>query len=510
MSRFGDWSVAANTASGQFELSRIAARTTSFEAARGGLSLERWPSLETVIRLYDTAHAEIRELRLREPGRLSVYVCGPTVYDLPHLGHGRYTLVWDVARRWFSFRGLDVRFVSNITDIDDNIINRALRDGLSEHEVAATYEAEWWRAMDLLGVARPSDVPHATAWVDAMVDLISSFLENDVAYAISDGLYFDVSRVHDYGLLAGQPLESLRAGARIEASDEKRSPLDFALWKFAKAGEPSWPAPFGAGRPGWHTECVVMSLGLLGDGFDLHTGGFDLKFPHHENERAQALAAGRVFAQHWGHSGWVMVGQEKMSKSLGNFTSLTHLLETTDARAYRLLVLRSHYRSPIEVTTAIIADAERSLDRLDSLARRFELPALAGATLEVASSHALGDAGHALLARVGALLDEDLDTPGAVATLFEAVSSTNSEADLGNTELARDLAAAINVLFGALGLPLLGSSDLVDDQSAQLVRHRDEARGDKNWARADELRDQLVARGWVVEDSTSGTQIRRL
>jgi cysteinyl-tRNA synthetase len=440
---------------------------------------------------------------------LSVYVCGPTVYDLPHLGHGRYTLVWDVARRWFTFRGLDVRFVSNITDIDDNIIKRALRDGLSEPEVAATYEDEWWQAMDMLGVARPSDVPHATAWVEAMVEFINSFLAQDIAYVTSDGLYFDVSRVPDYGLLAGQPLESLRAGARVEANDEKRSPLDFALWKFAKEGEPSWTAPFGAGRPGWHTECVVMSLGLLGDGFDLHTGGFDLKFPHHENERAQAVAAGHAFAQHWGHSGWVMVGLEKMSKSLGNFTSLTHLLDSTDARAYRLLVIRSHYRSPIDVTTATIADAERSLERLDSLARRFELPALAGANLEVASAHALGPKGKALVAKVGAILDEDLDTPSAVAMLFEAVSIANSLADQGDDELAWDLAVGINVLFGALGLPLLGGSDHVDHASAELVRARDAARAEKDWARADELRDQLVGLGWVVEDSASGTQIRR-
>jgi cysteinyl-tRNA synthetase len=278
-----------------------------------------------VIRLFDSVLGEVSDLELRDEGQVSMYVCGPTVYDLPHLGHGRYTLVWDVARRWFTFRGLDVRFVSNITDIDDNIINRALRDATTEPEVARASEDQWWDAMDRLGVARPTDVPHATQWVDQMVALIDSFLKSDVGYVTNDGVYFDVSRVADYGLLAGQALDSLRAGARVEANDEKRSPLDFALWKFAKPGEPSWRAPFGDGRPGWHTECVVMSLGLLGDGFDLHTGGFDLKFPHHENERAQAVAAGRGFTRHWSHSGWVMVGEQKMSKSLGNFTSLTDL-----------------------------------------------------------------------------------------------------------------------------------------------------------------------------------------
>jgi cysteinyl-tRNA synthetase len=438
-----------------------------------------------------------------------MYVCGPTVYDLPHLGHGRYSLVWDVARRWFTFRGLAVRFVSNITDIDDNIISRALRDSTTEPAVAATYERKWWEAMDLIGVARPSDVPHATQWVPEMVELISSFLASGVAYATSDGIYFDVSCVKDYGLLAGQPLDSLRAGARVEANDEKRSPLDFALWKFAKPAEPSWPAPFGDGRPGWHTECVVMSLGLLGEGFDLHTGGFDLKFPHHENERAQAVAAGRAFARHWSHSGWVMVGSEKMSKSLGNFTSLTDLAEKTDPRAYRLLVLRSHYRSPIEVTPATIGDAERALGRLDTFARRFDLPALAGDTLEVASDFTWGDGAQDLLDRVGVFLDDDLDTPSAVALLFEAVSSANSLADKGDEAAALELARGINALFGALGLALEGAGHHVDGDSATLVSRRDEARLKKNWAEADRLRDELVGLGWIVEDSPSGTQIRR-
>jgi cysteinyl-tRNA synthetase len=462
-----------------------------------------------VIRLYDSVHAEVRDLVPRDEGRLSMYVCGPTVYDVPHLGHGRFTLVWDVARRWFTFRGLDVRYVSNITDIDDNIIARAQREGSSETQVAATYEARWWEVMDAIGVARPVEVPHATQYVEGMVAFISDLLERGVAYPTSDGIYFDVSRVADYGLLAGQPLESLRAGARVEANDEKRSPLDFVLWKNAKPGEPTWAAPFGPGRPGWHTECVVMSLGLLGEDFDLHCGGFDLRFPHHENERAQAVAAGRAFARHWAHNGWVMVGEEKMSKSLGNFTSLVDLLEKTDARAYRLLVLRSHYRSPIEVSPATIADAERALARLDALARRFDLAALAGANLEVATDFAwAGDAAD-LYERVGAHLDDDLDTPLAVARLFDALSAANAAADRGEDPAARELASAVNVLFGALGLTLRAGSPAVDEESAHLVARRDAARAQRDWSEADRLRDELVARGWIVEDGAAGTQIRR-
>jgi cysteinyl-tRNA synthetase len=363
--------------------------------------------------------------------------------------------------------------------------------------------------MDQLGVARPDEAPHATSYVPEMIQLIIDLLAIDVAYAISDGVYFDVSRVADYGLLAGQPLDSLRAGARVEAVDEKRSPLDFALWKNAKVGEPSWPAPFGDGRPGWHTECVVMSLGLLGDDFDLHTGGLDLKFPHHENERAQAVAAGRVFARHWGHNGWVMVGDEKMSKSLGNFTSLSHLAETSDPRAYRLLVLRSHYRSPIEVTPETIADAERALARLDALARRFALPALAGEVLEVASTHEWVGDGATLFHEVGAVLDDDLNTPLAVALLFDALAAANTAADAGDDAQGQNLANAINALFGALGLTLHSSGDEIDAVSADLVTRRDLARNAKDWVEADRLRNELVTLGWIVEDSSAGTLIRR-
>jgi len=462
-----------------------------------------------VLRLYDTARGEVLDLDPRDPGRLSMYVCGPTVYDLPHLGHGRYTLVWDVARRWFSFRGLEVRFVSNITDIDDNIINRALREGSSEAEVARRFEDEWWRAMTALGVARPDATPHATQFVESMVDLIASFLREDIAYSIGDGVYFDTSKVGDYGLLAGQPLDSLRAGARVEASEGKRSPLDFALWKFAKPGEPSWPAPFGDGRPGWHTECVVMSLGLLGDGFDLHCGGLDLKFPHHENERAQAEAAHRAFARHWAHSGWVMVGDEKMSKSLGNFTSLTDLLAQTDARAYRLLVIRSHYRSPIEVTPATIADAERALVRLDAFARRFALPRLAGDGFVRQGDHHFSGRAAQLVEAVGALLDDDLNTPLAVAALFDAVSSANALSDQGEQTEASSLALAVAVLFGALGLDLVATVHDSDDEVRALVEARDAARSARRWGEADRLRDELVSRGWIVEDSADGTRVRR-
>jgi len=461
----------------------------------------------TDLRLYDTATGRICPLELRDPGRVSMYVCGPTVYDVPHLGHGRFALVFDVLRRYLEFRGYEVRYVSNVTDVDDKIIERARREGRTEAEVAAEYERVWWEAVDALGVARPTAVPHATAYVAQMVALIAELVDRGVAYETDDGVYLSVEAVEGYGLLARQSLQSLRAGARVETGEHKRSPLDFALWKKAKPGEPTWPSPWGPGRPGWHTECVVMSLDLLGEDFDIHGGGADLAFPHHENERAQAVAAGRRFARHWVHNGWVMVEGEKMSKSLGNFTSLTDLLARADPRAYRLLVLRSHYRSPIEVTPATVADAEDALARLDALARRFDLdPRLA--RVAATAAEAAGADPEAVAAFV-ARMDDDLDTPGALAGIFELVRRANAAADAGDDDGGRRLAVTAAVLCGALGLVLRPGVGELDARTAALVAERDAARAARDWARADAIRAELTAQGWIVEDTPGGTTLRR-
>jgi cysteinyl-tRNA synthetase len=465
-----------------------------------------------MLHLHDTATGTVRPFEQRSRGHVSMYVCGPTVYDLPHIGHGRYNLVFDILRRYLLFNGQAVQYVSNITDVDDNIIKRANEQGRSEPEVAHEFEERWWEAMDGLDVLRPDDTPHATAYISDMVALVADLLARGIAYETSDGVYLDVSQVDGYGLLARQSLDSLRAGARVEENEEKRSPLDFAVWKKAKAGEPSWKAPWGAGRPGWHTECVVMSLDLLGDGFDLHGGGRDLAFPHHENERAQAVAEGRPFARHWVHNGWVEVEGTKMSKSLGNFTSLTDLLSRVDGRAYRLLVLRAHYRSPIEVTPDTIADAQKGLERLDGLARRFGVGGILEQTPDgyvvegVAPAVGL-DSG--ALAGFRELMDNDLDTPAALAGIFEHVTDANSLADAGDQEDAAKLARTAAVLLAALGVSLRDESGEIDEAAAELMAARDEARRAKDFARADTLRDELVALGWTVEDTPSGTAIRR-
>jgi len=463
-----------------------------------------------VLTLHDTATGRVVPLRPRQAGKIGLYVCGPTVDGVPHLGHGRFSLVFDVLRRYLLFSGLEVTYVSNITDIEDKIIERAAERGVAIDEFTAANEALWWEIMDTLGVLRPDETPHATAYVDRMIDLIADLVARGVAYETATGVYLSVLDVPGYGLLARQPLESLRAGARIEADEEKRSPLDFVLWKKAKPGEPSWEAPWGAGRPGWHTECVVMSLDLLGEGFELHGGGQDLMFPHHENERAQAVADGKEFARHWMHNGWVTVGGEKMSKSLGNFTSLADLLERSDPRAYRVLVLRSHYRSPIEVTPDTIAQAEAGLARLDELARRFDLtdPLASGPPTRPTSPD--GDLDGAAVAAFTGAMDNDLDTPGALATVFDLARRANAAADAGDTDGAFRAARTAAVLAAALGLALVaGRGDEVDEGAAALVAARDEARAGRDWSRADALRDELEAAGWLVEDSAGGTRIRR-
>ena len=465
-----------------------------------------------MLRLHDTATGTVRPLELRNEGEVSMYVCGPTVYDLPHIGHGRANLTFDVLRRYLSFTGLRVHHVANVTDVDDNIIKRASELGRTEPDVAAEFEDRWWESMDALGDLRPQDVPHATQYIEDMVALVGDLVARGMAYEAPDGVYLEVSKVDGYGLLAQQSLESLQAGARVEANEDKRSPLDFALWKKAKEGEPSWESPWGPGRPGWHTECVVMSLDLLGEGFDLHGGGQDLMFPHHENERAQAVADGKAFARHWMHHGWVEVEGTKMSKSLGNFSTLPDLLARSDARAYRLLVLRAHYRSPIEVTPETLADAEKALARLDGLARRFDVAELLSRTPDgyvVEGIPPATDIDPGASAAFRSHMDDDLDTPGALAGIFELVTAAHSAADAGDAGEGGRLAGTAAVLAAALGLSLRAADTEVDEESARLVAERDEARRTRDFARADALRDELTARGWTVEDTASGTAIRR-
>ena len=451
-----------------------------------------------MLSLYDTATQGIRPLAMRRPGHLSIYLCGPTVYGPPHLGHGRATLVYDILRRYLTWTGVQVRLVSNITDIDDKIIDRANREDRPWQEITHKCEDVWFRAMSALGVERPTDVPHATEYVESMVDMIATLVANDRAYATSDGVYLSVTSVDDYGLLAHQRLEDMLAGGgerEVLGAGEKRHPADFALWKFSKPGEPSWPSPWGDGRPGWHSECVVMSLELLGEGFDLHCGGADLRFPHHENERAQAVALGKQFAAHWMHNGFVVDAEgEKMSKSLGNVANLLDLVDKYDSRAYRMLLLQTHYRSPVRVGQDNIDAAVKALSGIDAFFARIDA---ASAAADAASLDAFR-----------AAMDNDLDTPAATALMFDTMRRANAAIDGGNAAEAASLAAAMREMCAAFGLSITDVGD-VDPVMVAKAAELDAARAAKDFARADALRGEIQAAGYVVETTKDGTRVRR-
>ena len=452
-----------------------------------------------MLNLYDTATRQVREVQLREPGKIGIYLCGPTVYGPPHLGHGRATLVYDILRRYLSYRGIQVRLVSNITDIDDKIIDRAARENRPWTDITHKCESVWFEAMGKLGVQRPTDVPHATEYVEQMVAMVGDLIARNAAYVTDDGVYLDVSAVPDYGLLAHQSLEGMQSGGgerEVFGAANKRNAADFALWKFSKPGEPSWPSPWGEGRPGWHSECVVMSLELLGEGFDLHCGGADLRFPHHENERAQAVALGKTFAGHWMHNGFVVdLEGEKMSKSLGNVLNLLDLIDQYDPRAYRMLLLQTHYRSPVRVGQDNIDAAVKSIAGLDGFAAR-------AAALGTTTSD------DETIAKFVALMDDDLDTPQAIALVFDTVRRANTAMDKGDNALASSLAAAAFEMCSAMGLELKTTSN-VDADAVDMAQRLDAARASKNFAEADRLRGELQERGYVVETTKDGTRVRR-
>jgi len=500
-----------------------------------------------VISLYDTLTGEVRPLATREPGKVALYACGPTVYDHPHLGHARSALTYDVLRRYLEWRGLDVRHVANVTDIDDNIINRARDESRTESEVAVEWEAVYVDAMAKLGVLDPHERPRATEWVGEMVDFVDRIMDAGAAYATGSGVYLRVRDVDGYGDLVHRGLDDLRAsaGARVEVDEAKEDPLDFALWKAAKPDEPSWPSPWGPGRPGWHIECVAMSLGILGDDFDIHGGGNDLVFPHHTNERAEALAAGRTFARHWVHNAMLNIEGTKMSKSLGNYRTVVEMLDEhpLNGRAFRLLVLQTHYRKTMEVNAKLMASARAAVQRLDALARRAEAvgsqggapgvshdeseqpddpalerdepsgaadakldqPTAVQAVLENVGARGAQREAQRLRGRFQEAMDRDLGTPLAVARIFDALRRANAALDR-DTDEAPVLVDAVVELAGVLGLAVDTDGNGTDADAAieGLVARRQAAREARDWAAADALRDELAALGVIVEDTPTG------
>jgi cysteinyl-tRNA synthetase len=453
-----------------------------------------------MVQIHDTLERRLVDLEPREPGKVSIYVCGPTVYDTPHIGNARTAVAFDTIRRYLEWAGFDVTFVSNVTDVEDKIIARAAREGRTEPEVAAEFEDVYFDQMHRLNVRDADHRPHATEYIAGMLSLIGELVDRGLAYEVpGQGVYFAVESFPGYGALPHRTLDELResAGARVDVDEAKRSPMDFALWKAAKPGEPAWDSRWGAGRPGWHIECSAMSLDLLGEGFDLHGGGEDLAFPHHENERAQAEGAGHAFARHWIHSGMVTIGGDKMSKSLGNFTTVEAALAQHEWRAVRLAMIQPHYRRAADLGAAELTAASRAVERLDALFRRADAAGVAtDATADPAALEAFR-----------AAMDVDFDTTHGLAVLFEAARDANRAIDGGDVGRAGALLAAVRELLGVLGLDAseLDGDAGDDDEIDALVRERDEARAARDFARADALRDELTGRGIKLEDTPTGT-----
>lgn len=459
--------------------------------------------IDVTLHIFDTMQRQKVQFVPRTEGEVAMYVCGPTVYDVPHLGHGRTSLTYDVIRRYLEWTGWGVMVASNVTDIDDKIINRAEAEGRTEPEVAAEFTKAYDEQMERLNILPAQSRPHATEFIEGMIAIIAELVANESAYVVPDrGVYFSVEVLSDYGRLAGRELGQLLedAGQRVDVDTEKRSPLDFALWKSAKPGEPSWDTPWGSGRPGWHTECVAMSLSALGPGFDIHGGGDDLCFPHHQNEWAQVTATGRPFARYWVHSAMVNVAGEKMSKSLGNFTNLAEAIDTAGPRALRLLAMQTHYRRAMEMGREALTAASTAIDRLDAFQRRM---VAANVDLEDEEIEPTAVAGFK------AAMDDDFGTPVALDHAFGVVRGANAALDDGDLAAAGLRARTALTLFSVLGIGI-GLSEQGEQSGADsveieaLIEQRRVAREEKDFASADQIRDQLTDMGVILEDTSTG------
>lgn len=488
------------------------------------------------MRIYNSQTHSKQEFAPIEEDKVRMYVCGPTVYDNIHIGNARTFISFDVIRRWLISSGFEVTFAQNLTDVDDKIINRANDQGRSAQEVAEEFSNKFIDVMRRANVLDPDVRPRATKEIGPMIAMIKTLIEQGHAYAADNGdVYFAVRSDPSYGEVSGRKIDDLMVGARIEENEDKRDPLDFALWKAAKPGEPSWPSPWGQGRPGWHTECAAMVHRYLGTPIDIHGGGSDLAFPHHENECAQATCAWHQgFANTWMHTGMLLVNGEKMSKSLGNFFTLDEVLQKHSAAALRLLMLQTHYRSPLDFSWERLEGAENSLARIAGTCRNLKW---AADHAEGEPDAALADELTAAMERAGrefeACMDDDFNTAGAVAAYFELVTQANKyleqAAGAVDETVARVCAGAISGALAMLGVELpvieeplpvglLGvaaglvgyTGDDVDEAAEKILEARAAARAAKDWATADAVRDQLRDMGLMIEDTAAGSRIKHI
>ena len=464
------------------------------------------------MQIYNTQSRKKEELVPIEPGKVSIYCCGPTVYNYFHIGNARPFIVFDTLRRYFEHKGYEVKFVQNFTDIDDKMIRRANEEGITVKELGERFIEEYYKDADALGIERATVNPKATEHIPEIIAMIEKLVAKGLAYACDNGdVYYNTQAFPGYGKLCGQNLEDLESGARIDVDPNKKHPMDFALWKAQKPGEPAWDSPWGKGRPGWHIECSAMSTKYLGETIDIHCGGKDLVFPHHENEIAQSEGAtGKPFVHYWMHNGFINVDNQKMSKSLGNFFTVRDISKEFDLEAVRMFMLGAHYRSPINFSREMIEQAKASLDRLYTARDHYAF------LLENAKDGEMGEKENDLLAKVqaaregfDAAMDDDLNTADAIGKLFELVRAANAGLDEHSPKAAvKAVLDTLDELAGVLGI--LSRKTAADDAKVQeLLAQRAEARANKNWAESDRLRDEIVAMGYVLKDTKQGQQITK-
>ena len=457
------------------------------------------------MKVYNTLTRTKEELKTIEPNVVKIYACGPTVYNFIHIGNARPLCVFDTLRRYLEYRGMNVRFVQNFTDIDDKIIRRANEEGLTYKQVSEKYIEEFWKDAKGMNVREATVHPKATENIDEIISIVSTLIDKGYAYAVDGDVYFSPSKFDEYGKLSHQPLEELEAGARINVGEIKREPMDFALWKAAKPGEPYWDSPWGQGRPGWHIECSAMVRRYLGTTIDIHCGGQDLIFPHHENEIAQSECCnGAAFAHYWMHNGYINVDNVKMSKSLGNFFTVRDVAEKYGYEPIRYLMISSQYRSPINYSVDIIEQCKASLERLYTCRDNLDFLLGSAADGEVDADFAAKAEAHRT--EFIEAMDDDLNTADALSAVFTLVRDINTMANSANKQTLEFAAKLFDELTGVLGLVYNRKADDLDAEIEDLIAQRAAARKEKNWAKADEIRDKIKAMGIVLEDTPQGVK----
>lgn len=464
------------------------------------------------MKLFNTMTRAKEEFKPLEEGKVKMYVCGPTVYNYIHVGNARPFIIFDTLRRYLEYRGYDVTYVQNFTDVDDKIIKRGHEENIEPEEVAKKYIEEYFVDADGLGVKRATVHPQVTENIEEIIEFVKELEEKGYAYAVNGDVYFDTQKFNGYGKLSGIKQEELEAGSRIEVNDQKRHPMDFVLWKAKKEGEPGWMSPWGEGRPGWHIECSVMSRRYLGDTIDIHAGGQDLKFPHHENEIAQSEArSGKTFSNYWMHNEYININNEKMSKSKGNFFTVRDISKLYDLEIVRFFMLSTHYRNPINFSDEILNQSKAGLERLYNAKERLEfIISKLNNDAENTEELKLEEELSSFRQRFIEAMDDDLNTADAVSVIFELAKFMNSNVNENSTkEFANKVLAEFNELTSVLNVVNKKQEDILDEEIEKLIEARTNAKKNKDFKLADQIRDELLEKGIVLEDTRQGVKWRR-